>query len=73
MRLPGRAPVPLRGGVYAQPAAAHVVLCHARPKPLRTYTPTLPLGEAREALQRWADELERILDSAGNRKGSAVE
>jgi hypothetical protein len=28
----------------------YVVLGHARPKLLRTYTPTLPLGEARDAL-----------------------
>jgi integrase len=41
----------------------HVVLGHARPKLLRTYMPTLPLGEARDALQKWADELERILHS----------
>lgn len=41
----------------------HVVLGHARPKLLRTYMPTLPLNEAREALQRWGDELARILDS----------
>ena len=39
----------------------HVVLGHARPKLLRTYMPTLPLGEARDALQKWGDELERIL------------
>jgi hypothetical protein len=31
----------------------HVVLGHARPKLLRTYMPTLPLKEAREALQKW--------------------
>ena len=41
----------------------HVVLGHARPKLLRTYMPTLPLGEAREALQRWADERASILQS----------
>jgi integrase len=41
----------------------HVVLGHARPKLLRTYMPTLPLGEAREVLQRWGDELARILRS----------
>jgi hypothetical protein len=39
----------------------HVVLGHTRPKLLRTYMPTLPLGEAREALQRWGEELTRIL------------
>jgi hypothetical protein len=48
----------------------HVILGHARPKLLRTYMPTLPLGEAREALQRWGDELERILRSDGGMKGS---
>ena len=41
----------------------HVILDHARPKLLRTYMPTLPLGEARDALQRWADELATILRS----------
>jgi hypothetical protein len=39
----------------------HVVLGHARPKLLRTYTPTLPLKEAREMLQKWGEEIERIL------------
>jgi integrase len=39
----------------------HVVLGHARPKLLRTYMPTLPLGEARDALQKWGEELDRIL------------
>jgi len=38
----------------------HVVLGHARPRLLRTYMPTLPLGEAREALQRWGNELDGI-------------
>ncbi len=38
----------------------HVVLGHARPKLLRTYMPTLPLAEAREGLQRWAELLEVI-------------
>jgi hypothetical protein len=42
----------------------HVVLGHARPKLLRTYMPTLPLGEARDALERWARELAAILESA---------
>lgn len=37
-----------------------VVLGHARPKLLRTYMPTLPLSEARDALQRWGQELDRI-------------
>jgi hypothetical protein len=40
----------------------HVVLGHARPKLLRTYMSTLPLKEAREALQKWGEELDRILD-----------
>ncbi len=39
----------------------HVILGHVRPKLLRTYMPTLPLKEALEALERWADELTRIL------------
>src|SRR5437773_1440802 len=57
--------------IGAQPwIVDHVVLGHARPKLLRTYLPTLPLGEAREALQRWADELERILGSGGGITGS---
>jgi len=40
----------------------HVVLGHARPKLLRTYMPTLPLKEAREVLQKWGEELARILE-----------
>jgi integrase len=44
----------------------HVVLGHARPKLLRTYMPTLPLGEARDALERWGRELESILEPAGD-------
>jgi integrase len=39
----------------------HVVLGHVRPKLLRTYMPTLPLGEAREALTRWSELLDAIL------------
>jgi integrase len=39
----------------------HVILGHARPKLLRTYMPTLPLAEAREALQRWGEEVSRVL------------
>lgn len=39
----------------------HVVLGHARPELLRTYMPTLPLDEARAALERWADLLEEIV------------
>jgi hypothetical protein len=42
----------------------HVVLGHARPKLLRTYMPTLPLAEAREGLQRWAELLDVISGSA---------
>jgi integrase len=41
----------------------HVVLGHARPKLLRTYMPTLPLGEARDAVQKWGAELARIVQS----------
>ncbi len=41
----------------------HVVLGHARPKLLRTYMPTLPLNDARDALRKWGDELEIILQS----------
>ncbi len=47
----------------------HVVLGHGRPKLLRTYMPTLPMGEAREALQKWGEELERILGSDRTPKG----
>lgn len=47
----------------------HVVLGHARPKLLRTYMPTLPLGEAREALQKWGEELDRVLGVAVNAQG----
>lgn len=43
----------------------HVVLGHARPKLLRTYMPTLPLGEARDALERWADERAAIVRGNG--------
>ncbi len=37
---------------------------HARPKLLRTYMPTLPLKEPREMLQKWGEELEKILAGA---------
>jgi len=47
----------------------HVVLGHARPKLLRTYMPTLPLKEAREALQRWGEELDRILGAEVSAQG----
>jgi integrase len=43
-----------------------VVVGHARPKLLRTYMPTLPLGEARDALERWGRELAAILEPAGD-------
>jgi integrase len=39
----------------------HVVLGHTRPRLIRTYQPTLPLEEAREALNRWAVVLDGIL------------
>jgi integrase len=45
----------------------HVVLGHARPKLLRTYMPTLPLGEARDALHKWGEEIDKILGSRGQR------
>ena len=51
--------------IGAQPwVVDHVVLGHARPKLLSTYMPTLPLKEAREALQKWGEEIERILAGA---------
>jgi hypothetical protein len=43
----------------------HAVLGHARPKLLRTHMPTLPLGEARDALERWGRELAGIVEPAG--------
>lgn len=39
----------------------HDVLGHVRPKLLRTYMPTVPLGPARDALTRWAVVLDGIL------------
>jgi hypothetical protein len=51
----------------------HVVLGHAPPKLLRTYMPTLPHKEAREMLQKWGEELERILTGAvGDAQGQAL-
>lgn len=50
----------------------HVVLGHARPKLLRTYMPTLPLDEARDALTRWAELLERILAAKPAEKQETV-
>lgn len=41
----------------------HVVLGHARPRVLRTYQPTLPLDEARDALKRWSELLDMILST----------
>jgi integrase len=41
----------------------HVVLGHVRPRLLRTYMPTLPLNEARDALRKWGEELDLILRS----------
>lgn len=49
----------------------HVVLGHVRPKLLRTYMPTLPMGEAREALQRWAETLDAVLGKAATVGGRA--
>jgi hypothetical protein len=43
----------------------HVILGNARPELLRTYMPNLPLNDAREALTKWAEELELILSSGG--------
>lgn len=48
------------------------MLGHVRPKLLRTYMPTLPLAEAREALQAWGDVLNTIVQSAGGAAISAV-
>jgi hypothetical protein len=46
----------------AQPwVVDHVVLGHVRPKLLRTYMPTLPLDEAREALAKWSEAVDVIL------------
>ena len=49
----------------------HVVLGHARPKLLRTYMPTLPLNEARDALEKWGDHLAGIL-KAGSVKSEVT-
>jgi integrase len=59
--------------IGAQPwVVDHVVLGHARPKLLRTYMPTLPLKEAREALQKWGEEVEGILTGeVGDTQGQA--
>jgi hypothetical protein len=47
----------------------HVVLGDARPKLLRTYIPTWPLTEAREALQRWGVERDRIVGAEASAQG----
>jgi integrase len=47
----------------------HVVLGHVRPKLLRTYMPTLPLVQARDALQKWGDEVARILGEQVQKAG----
>lgn len=54
--------------IGAQPwVVDHVILGHARPKLLRTYMPTLPLSEARDALERWGEELTSILATKSER------
>jgi len=59
--------------IGAQPwVVDHVVLGHARPKLLRTYMPTLPLKEAREMLQKWGEEIEKILSGAVGAQGQAL-
>lgn len=54
----------------------HVVLGHVRPKLLRTYMPTLPLGEARDALQAWGDVFTALVSGtsggAGETRAPAV-
>jgi len=40
-----------------------------RSKLLRTYMPTLPLGEARDALQKWGEEIDRVLGVAVSAQG----
>jgi hypothetical protein len=51
----------------------HVVLGNARPKLLRTYMPTLPLKVAREMLQKWGEEIEKILaGGSGGAQGQAL-
>jgi len=58
----------------AQPwVVDHVVLGHARPKLLQTYMPTLPLKEAREAVQKWGEEIERILSAEASVAGQGLE
>ncbi len=58
--------------IGAQPwVVDHVVLGHARPKLLRTYMPTLPPKEAREILEKWGEEIEKILGGAVGAQGQA--
>ena len=49
-----------------------VVLSHARPKLLRTYMPPLPLKEAREILQKWGEEIEKVLGTELSTQGQAL-
>jgi integrase len=59
--------------IGAQPwVVDHVVLGHARPKLLRTYMPTLPLKEAREMLQKWGEEIEKIPSGGVGAQGPAL-
>ena len=59
--------------IGAQPwVVDHVVLGHARPKLLRTYMPTLPLKEAREMLEKWGEEIEKILGEGLLAQGSSA-
>jgi integrase len=44
----------------------HVVLGHVRPKLLRTYMPNLPLEEARVALTRWAELIDKQAKLSAN-------
>ena len=59
--------------IGAQPwVVDHVVLGHAHPKLLRTYMPTLPLKEARDMLQKWGEEIEKILSGAVGAEGHVL-
>jgi integrase len=49
----------------------HVVLGHVRPKLLRTYMPTLPVDEAREALDRWSVTLDGMLAAQASQSAKA--
>jgi integrase len=50
----------------------HVVLGHTRPKLLRTYMPTLPLSDGRDALERWGAEFMVILGLDRSGVGTAT-